>query len=1449
MMNQSYLALALDTSEGTLEHLLLNREVKELNNVNVLTSLRSLHKSVLLETCKVRFSNSIIHTWIDRSILLVLNPFKTLPGLYSQSKMEEINKQITSSLKTSKTISTSCLPHIFSTSTTAFYNLTSTSKNQSILISGESGSGKTVSTSLCLDNLIWLSESSDSEIKSKIKSVTKVLESWGNCRTVRNDNSSRFGKLIILNYEGKNIKSSKVETYLLEKIRVLGKKPEERNFNIFYEYCASKNKNFSDYKILQGASGRRDGISDLSMFSRFKLGFKELNLEKKVMEEEVLEGLLLLGNLEARGGLESVSELWKVDSKRFHDLLENKYIKAAGETFKKELEDDQILKAIEGVIMAVYGAVFIDIVSIINDNLSSSSSSPQNTQIALLDIFGFENFSRNGFTQLMINFCNERLQGEFNRHVFRLEEEEYEREGIEWGDIEWESNENVIQLIEGRPGILKLLDETGLLPQANDSSFYQNLLKTVSGNERFNTSKKGESSKKFSVTHYAGLVEYTCSGFVESNKDEVPRGLVELFSSSGSEYFRRLSGRMKEFFDDKRGRRGSIVNRSVGSQFCRQLMNLSAVIEHTEPNYVRCIKVNDKLVESEFNEIRVEEQLRCGGVLEAVRVGRMGYPNRILEKEFTERYKSIFDGKAEEIIGYTIEENNNEGGEIRGEDESLGIYFQKFGYQVGRTKVFMKGKAYEEIEEFRRKRLGVRATVLQRFWRGSKVRKEYGRILRGVRRIQGRIRMFTAKRRVHTKRRNFKSIIIQKSFRMNRERSRFVNVVKIVKFAQSWMRMAGVRRNYVENRRNDRALTLQKAWKCSIKRKTYLKFRRAIILLQCRLRRGEAKKVLKQMRIEARSVDNIRKERDELKEKLEKERREMEALRAEMERLRAESNATVVTTVVTQPPAPVPVPVAHAPTPTPTSAPPPPPQQEPKTPPTFSTQQQQQTPEHTALQLEASTLRKEKLALEARVAHAEALLASPPPAIDFASPIHMTMNRNADTPTPIHHYYASSAKTENQSALHFAVLQNDGESVKNMLDGNLPEGLEPHNDVNAVNHDQRTPLHLAVINSAYQIASSLVEAKAAPNAQDRNGDTALHLSRDPTITSLLLTLGGANPNIPNSLGYTPLHIATKREDLAAASYLLKNGADVNAIDDKNWRTPVFDIALRCNLPMLRLLCESSLEQQKPGSSTTTLNLQAADRYGYTPLHHLANSNLGASAVDFLFTMLQHGADPNAKDKHGFSPLHLLCNNKVARGTGMGYEMIKLMLEQGGEPTLQAKDGCTSLHLALYHTDYDSAKILMEAGASLTLPWKFPASSKSLKRWWDEEDKVTRAHVLPLDMAGGDQRVLHFLLEAISKPQLWVDDRKECMQCKLEFSFMERKHHCRHCGRLCCGECSKGQLDASLFPPLIQGILVESGAEKHRVCMICEDILENRMAKAKKHAIMDSSMVENSKIVG
>jgi hypothetical protein len=250
-----------------------------------------------------------------------------------------------------------------------------------------------------------------------------------------------------------------------------------------------------------------------------------------------------------------------------------------------------------------------------------------------------------------------------------------------------------------------------------------------------------------------------------------------------------------------------------------------------------------------------------------------------------------------------------------------------------------------------------------------------------------------------------------------------------------------------------------------------------------------------------------------------------------------------------------------------------------------------------------------------------------------------------------------------------------------------------------------------------------------------------------------------------------------------------------------------------------------------------LELNLKDRFGYTPLHHVASLS-NTNGVSLASALLGASADPNVQDKHGFTPLHLLCNSKAARKQGgVGYELLKLMLEQGADPGLQARDGCTPIHLALYHKDHESALLLMHHGSSLTLPWRFPRRSESLKMWWLKGGEEERRMVLPLDIIGDDQRLLHQMLSAITRPQRWVDDgdRGACMQCKVTFTWSSRHHHCRMCGRLVCARCSMGQLSSGYFPPLVQSDLLSRNAADdigaigrgHRVCYCCEEILETR----------------------
>eukprot|EP00520_Triparma_pacifica_P017008 CAMPEP_0118637032 /NCGR_PEP_ID=MMETSP0785-20121206/2940_1 /TAXON_ID=91992 /ORGANISM="Bolidomonas pacifica, Strain CCMP 1866" /LENGTH=1568 /DNA_ID=CAMNT_0006528199 /DNA_START=812 /DNA_END=5518 /DNA_ORIENTATION=- len=1429
-------------------------------------------------------------------------------------------------------------PHVYDVSHSSYGNMSSTGESQSILISGESGSGKTVTARHVLSHLTFMQRKRNGEgsraeqIARVIEASGGILESFGNCRTERNDNSSRFGKLVNVIFEDGCMVGGTVETYLLEKNRIIRAKDTERTFNVMYELKEGGYEGMAgdDFKCMRGAFGRRDDVKDSDMYERMTGAFDEVGFGKDEVEDifRATASVAWMSNVEVEdvegegkvGGREvrKVCELLGIQEERFRACTEERVIKANGEEFVKKLNALQVRGAIEGLMKAVYGCVFVDIVWNVNRLLDEMgrcanggesitgrggippSKSSVQSQISVLDIFGFEKFENNGFEQLCINFCNESLQQQFNAFVFKEEQALYNSEGILWRDIQFKDNEEVLDFIWGRPiGLLAVLDEACLLRSTTDQTFCSQIYKLHPSHPRMHASSRSKAKLAFTIVHYAGEVEYCAKGFVEKNKDELPREAVELLGSSSSKYIKVLQGRMRTYFGEHRQRANSIANKSVGSQFAAQLRKLNETISLTRPHYIRCLKPNAGLTPDNFNGPLVAEQLGAGGVLEAVKVSRLGYANRFACAEFVKRYGCLVKptnvGDPKEKARMLVFDIINNSAEVpcKGmENEHL----EEFGYQVGRTLVFLKREAFEDVETRLEAKLEQASVTLQKHARGSQQRKKYRKALFVILRIQCALRRKVAAARVRIIRNNKAATVLQASIRTHQCIARYRITLRLAATVQRVLRGRKERKLFMVVLRASKAIKLQSFYRSSSRRKTFNALRSAVVALQCSRRRKDAKVILKGLRAEARSVQAIKKERDALKlealrmkEELDKARdllqKEQEAARKAIE---AAASASKERPAIAVAPVPVPIPTSSQPSqPSPPQQPsqhpdgmPPPETNLPTSPITLGLPTPVQkalsekdreimelkremerlraasrpstpkgraspppphviatpstpafaTPDEKLLE-EAEILRKKNMELERQM---ERLTTTPSKEgkeeLPFHSPSPMMMDRNPVS-TPIQSYYVSAAKSKNQSALHFAVLQHDEDAVRSMLDQEIPASIASTSplDVNSTNTDMRSALHLASINGSAIIVEMLLENFAVANAQDRNGDTSLHLTTSLNVAKLLLQKGNGNPNIPNNNGFSALHCAAKRGETEIAEELLKHGADCNAVCDKNWRSPVYDVAIQGNLELLKILVSHK-------GKDLALNLQ--DKYGYTPLHHVASLSK-PNSVSLASVMLNASADPNVQDKHGFTPLHLLCNSKAAR-KGAGYELLELMLEQGADPCLQARDGCCPLHLALYHKDYESAVLLLQHGGSLTLPWRFPRRSESLKQWWvDEQKSPNRAGrmVIPLDIIGNDHRLLHAMLTSITRPQRWVDDssRDQCMQCSAVFSFSVRHHHCRHCGRLVCNNCSIGTLSAGYFPPLIQSkLLSHDGVDDigtidkpHRVCFVCEQILEQR----------------------
>ena len=730
-----------------------------------LITLTHLHEPAVLESLQARYRIDQIYTSTG-AVLLALNPFQNIRGLYGEGVMKKYCEYAEAGTSRSK-----LPPHVYAIADAAYRALLrnledvtgqSVSKvaDQSILVSGESGAGKTVTTKFVMKYLAALSQrsvarqapaeraylkvqhrkekeaqstadrrasytaaasrpswvgrkslrastvqppqsegadssemtfltSSSTSIEGKVLQSNPILESFGNARTIRNDNSSRFGKFIEIQFtRNGQLVGANIETYLLEKVRLVHQNTGERNYHIFYEmlsgaidarelsqYFIARTAAPEDFKMTaSGTYDRRDGVSDRETYHELKEAWKAMKFTKEQMHsiKSVAAALLHASNLTffeecdaANLELDNVHvtpvcHLLGVSDQELNEALCRQYIQAGNEgVVQRQLDRAKAYKSLEALIKAVYGALFTFLVRRINDSIAfkdTEDTDPWHRPaacISVLDIFGFESFAVNSFEQLCINYCNEALQQQFNAFVLKNEQAEYEREGIEWSFIEFPENQDVLDLIDKRgSGILSILDDQCRAPGPSDKGFCLAVYNNCRGHARFSVSAKQNAQLQFSVKHYAGPVEYTSSDFVEKNRDELSKEATELLKSSEHEFVQDLawiietsqqptvegSTKRKASFH----RSDSSVGRpTVGGQFRQQLRNLRSKIDKTSPHYVRCLKPNDMLVPEHFDTGVVAEQLKCGGILEAVRVARAGFTQHYPHTDFLRRYKTL----------------------------------------------------------------------------------------------------------------------------------------------------------------------------------------------------------------------------------------------------------------------------------------------------------------------------------------------------------------------------------------------------------------------------------------------------------------------------------------------------------------------------------------------------------------------------------------------------------------------------------------------------------------------------------------------------------------------------------------------------------------------------------------------------------------------------------------
>nr|XP_043886358.1 unconventional myosin-Va isoform X3 [Solea senegalensis] len=847
---------------------------------NDLTALSYLHEPAVLHNLKVRFIDSkLIYTYCG-IVLVAINPYETLQ-IYGTDIINAYSGQNMGDMD----------PHIFAVAEEAYKQMARDERNQSIIVSGESGAGKTVSAKYAMRYFATVSGSaSEANVEEKVLASNPIMEAIGNAKTTRNDNSSRFGKYIEIGFDNRyRIIGANMRTYLLEKSRVVFQADEERNYHIFYQLCASSH--LPEFKILnlssandfvytrQGHSPVIEGVDDTKELRNTRHAFTLLGINESYQMGlfQVLAAILHLGNVEIKDRdsdssviapnnrhLMAFCELVGVAYQDMSHWLCHRKLKTTSETYIKPLPRLQATNARDALSKHIYAKLFNWIVEHVNKALITNIK--QHSFIGVLDIYGFETFEINSFEQFCINYANEKLQQQFNMHVFKLEQEEYMREQIPWTLIDFYDNQPCINLIEAKMGILDLLDEECKMPKGSDDSWAQKLYNThLKSCSLFE--KPRMSNRAFIIQHFADKVEYQCDGFLEKNKDTVNEEqinvlkaskfdlLVELFrdgekATSPTGQVPGTGGRTRLSIKPDKGREKSSKDhkKTVGCQFRNSLQMLMETLNATTPHYVRCIKPNDFKMAFSFDPKRAVQQLRACGVLETIRISAAGFPSRWTYQEFFSRYRVLMKQK-DVLSDKKLTCRNVLEKLVQDQDK----------YQFGKTKIFFRAGQVAYLEKLRADKLRAACIRIQKTIRCWLARKKYLRMRSAAITIQRFTRGYQARCLAKFMRRTQAATIIQKYQRMCVERKRYRQKQAAALAMQTILRAYMARQKYQMLLREHKAVIIQKRIRGWLARCWYKRCLESIVYLQCCIRRMRARQELKKLKIEARSVEHFKK--------------------------------------------------------------------------------------------------------------------------------------------------------------------------------------------------------------------------------------------------------------------------------------------------------------------------------------------------------------------------------------------------------------------------------------------------------------------------------------------------------------------------------------------------------------------------------------------------------------
>ncbi|XP_038110359.1 myosin heavy chain, muscle isoform X3 [Culex quinquefasciatus] len=711
-----------------------------------MSNLTYLNDASVLHNLRERYRAKLIYTY-SGLFCVVINPYKRWP-LYTMRVAKMYRGKRRNEVP----------PHLFAVSDGAYVNMLTNHENQSMLITGESGAGKTENTKKVIAYFATIGASSKKSaeeekkisLEDQVVQTNPVLEAYGNAKTVRNDNSSRFGKFIRIHFTGSGkLGGADIETYLLEKARVISQQTLERSYHIFYqmmsgsvkglkEMCFLSNDIYDYYNVSQG----KVTIPNVDDGEECQLTDEAFNILGFTQEEKdniyrITAAVMHMGGMKFKqkgreeqaeaDGTEEGDRVAKLLGCVTEDLYKNLLkprIKVGTEFVTKGQNKDQVTNAVGALCKGIFDRLFKWLVKKCNETLDTKQKRAQ--FIGVLDIAGFEIFDYNGFEQLCINFTNEKLQQFFNHHMFVLEQEEYKKEGINWAFIDFGMDLLAcIDLIEKPMGILSILEEESMFPKATDQTFAEKLMNNHLGKsapfQKPRPPKPGCQAGHFAIGHYAGCVSYNITGWLEKNKDPLNDTVVDQFKKGKNALIVEIfadhpgqSGGGDAGGKGGRGKKGAGFA-TVSSSYKEQLNNLMTTLKSTQPHFVRCIIPNELKQTGLIDAHLVMHQLTCNGVLEGIRICRKGFPNRMMYPDFKLRYLILAPAAM-----MAEKEGKNAAQKCF---DAIGL--DPESYRIGHTKVFFRAGVLGQMEEFRDDRLSKIMTWMQSWIRGYLSRRSF----------------------------------------------------------------------------------------------------------------------------------------------------------------------------------------------------------------------------------------------------------------------------------------------------------------------------------------------------------------------------------------------------------------------------------------------------------------------------------------------------------------------------------------------------------------------------------------------------------------------------------------------------------------------------------------------------------------------------------------------------